>query len=100
MTRSAKQVCDEFCWFVDQVHGTYLDATMAMGERAGALMKMDLARLQSLGDAREHVDWDELNPEVVYTGTIRGADGQLHSTRLHDLIARNSVQGGNWVEVV
>jgi hypothetical protein len=95
-TRSAKEACDEFCWFVDHVHGTYLDATMAMGQHAAWLMKTDLARLESLGEGRSDVGWEELNPEVAYTGTIRGRDGNLNTTRLHDLIARNSVQGANW----
>jgi hypothetical protein len=94
---SPLDVCEQFCRFADRIHGTYLDATMGMGGMSSWYMKMDRERWKEFEQAKESFTWDVFNPEIVYGGTVRGKQGELHRTRLHDIIARNSPGGSNWV---
>lgn len=95
--RPSVESCEQFCRYVDRIHGTYLDATMAMGGMAASYMQMDRARWPDLEKKKGTVSWEELNPEIVYGGSIKGKKGELHRTRLHDLIDRTSPGGSNWV---
>jgi hypothetical protein len=93
---AAEQACEQFCRFVDSVHGTFLDATFGMGGMAGWYMDTSQARWKELDEAGSLTP-DDLNPEVIYGGQVRGQDADLHRTRMHDLIARNSPNGSNWI---
>jgi hypothetical protein len=93
---AAEELVTRYCWAVDQVHGIFLDATMAMGQLAQRYMQYDINRLEQL---RERGDLTPklFNPELVYHGEVKGNPAELHSTHLHDLINRNVLGGNNWI---
>lgn len=93
---TSRALGEQYCRFVDRVHGTYLDATLAMGSMASWYMQSSRARWDELEKNGKPLTWDEFNPEIVYAGSIQGEPGDLHRSRLHDVIARNVPSGGNW----
>lgn len=91
----ALDVYSRFCRVIDQIHGVFLDATVGMGQHARQLMAADLTRLQSIPRGIA-ITPEELNPTIVYSGQIGSQDADLHTTSLHEVIARNTVDGANW----
>ena len=94
--QTADAIAEEYCRFVDRIHGTYLDATLAMGTMARWYMDSSRAQWDALEKEGKPVTWEHLNPAVVYSGTVRGEETELHSASLQEVIARNVVDGSNW----
>jgi hypothetical protein len=86
-----------YCRDVDQVHGIFLDGTMAMGELARQYIQLHTAHLDKLQDDDRPIRLDEIDPTVVYMGQVDNAPTELHSTTLDSLITRNMPSGDNWV---
>lgn len=93
---SPEAVAEEYCRFVDRVYGMFLDATFAMGNMASWYMDSNRGHWKELEQTGQELKYDDFNPEVVYSGSVRGDPGDLHRSRLHDVIARNVPSGGNW----
>src|SRR4051812_9205911 len=89
-------ICEQFCRFVDFIHGMYLDATVGMGGMAHWYMEMQTERWKHLEGSEQLITEKEFNPDIVYGGVIRGKDGQLHRATAHEIIERNSPGGANW----
>ncbi len=93
---TAEALAEQYCRFVDRIHGTYLDATLAMGNMARWYMDSSGAHWDELKREGSGPTVEDLNPKVVYSGTVRGDTAELHSASLLEVIARNAVDGSNW----
>ncbi len=88
---------EEFKLTAREVLGTYLDATMGMGELARGYMRFDVDRLDELQRSGVSITPEAFNPLTVYVAGPPGTESrEVHQTTLHDLIHRNAPGGRNW----
>jgi hypothetical protein len=93
---TAEELVTRYSWAVDQIHGIFLDATMAMGQLAQGYMQYDANRLDELRK-KGQLTPELFNPKIVYRGNVKGDPAELHVARVHDLIDRNAPGGTNWI---
>jgi hypothetical protein len=92
-TDSVQSALMDFVYFTNSVYGTYLDASMAIGNLSMSYMEFHKAHMERLEGSGQAITPERLNPVVVYNGGTDEQERALHQTTLVDIIQRNAIDG-------
>ena len=92
-SETPQSIIQEFIYVANAVYGTYLDASMAIGNLSVGYMQIHKEHIEKVQASGEPLTPQLLNPVLFYSAGPEGQQRAVHQTTLQDIIKRNALGG-------